>query len=57
MFTHDPWNAELTIHDLIDAIEGIFLVDKRIQEDSQRPHVLFFATVRLPLKNFRSGII
>ncbi len=25
---HDPWYPKLAVHDLVDAVEGVFLVDE-----------------------------
>ena len=46
---HDPRDPELMVQDLVDAVEGVFLVDEGVEEDSQRPDVLFFASVRFTL--------
>lgn len=43
--THDPWDSKLAVHDLVDAIEWVFLVNKCIEENAKCPDVLFFPTV------------
>lgn len=46
---HDPRNAQLVVHDLVDAVEGILLVDERVEKDPKGPHVLLPATIRFAL--------
>src|SRR5215470_9847336 len=36
-FTHDVRYAQVVIHDLVDAVEGIFLVEDSVEQDSQSP--------------------
>ena len=55
--THDPRNAELMIHDFVDAVKGVFFIDESVKEDAEGPDVLFFAAVRFPLQYFRGGVI
>lgn len=43
--THDPWDTKLTVHDLVDAVEWIFLVYERIKENAECPDILFFPTI------------
>jgi len=45
VFTHDVWHTEISVHDLVDAVEGIFLVHDGIQQDAESPDVLLFAAV------------
>lgn len=54
---HDPRDAEFVIHDLIDAIERVFLVHQRIEQDPQSPDVLLFATVGFPLQDFGRRVV
>lgn len=46
---HDPGNAKFVIHDLIDAVKRIFFVDKRVEQNTKGPDILFFAAVGFPL--------
>lgn len=45
------------IHNLVDAVKGIFFVNEGIEENAEGPDVLFFAAVGLPLKNFRGRVV
>jgi hypothetical protein len=48
VFAHDVGNAQIPIHDLVNAVEGVFFVDDRVQEDAESPDVLLFAAVGFP---------
>jgi hypothetical protein len=57
LFAHDIRNAQIVIHNLVDAIEGILLVDNGIEQDTEGPDVLFLAAVGLSSQDFRSCVI
>jgi hypothetical protein len=57
VFAHDIWNAQIAVHDLVDAVEWILLVDDGVQQDTECPYVLLFAAVRLAGENFGGGVI
>jgi len=44
---HDIGNTKIPIHDLIDAVEWILLVYDGVEEDTESPNILLFATVWL----------
>ena len=50
-------DSEGVVEDLVDVIEGVFLVDDRVKEDTQGPDVLFFATIGSALEDFGRGVI
>lgn len=54
---HDPRDAQFVVQDLVDAVEGVFLVHERVQEDAERPHVLLLAAVRLALEDLGRSVI
>ena len=54
---HDPGYAQFAIQDLVDAVEGVFLVDERVEEDAEGPDVLFFAAVGFALEDFGCRVI
>lgn len=54
---HDPRDAELVIQDLVDAVEGVFLVDESVEEDAEGPDVLLFAAIGFSLENFWGCVI
>ena len=54
---HDPGHTQLAVKYLIDAVEGALLVDQRVEQDAQRPHVLLFAPIGLALKHFGCSVI
>jgi hypothetical protein len=54
---HDVRYAQVVVHDLVDAVERVFLVDNCVQQDAQRPHVLFFSAVGFAGENFGSGVV
>ena len=45
------------VHDLVDAIEGVLLVDDGVEEDSESPDVLFFATVGFTGEDFGGSVV
>lgn len=47
VFAHDVRDAEVAVHDLVNAIEWILFVNDGVQEDTQGPDILLFATVGL----------
>jgi hypothetical protein len=42
---HDIRNTKIPIHDLIDTVKWILLVYDGVEENTESPHVLFFATI------------
>lgn len=40
-------HPQIAVHDLVNTVEWIFLVDDGVQKDTQRPNVLFLAVVGL----------
>ena len=55
--THYVWDPQIAIHDLVDTIEWVFLVDDGIKEDAESPHILLFAVVWLAGQDFRCCVI
>lgn len=55
--THDPRDPQFMIHDLVNAVEGVFLVDEGVEQDAEGPDVLFFAAVGFALEDFGGGVI
>jgi len=45
------------VHNLIDTVEGILLVEDSVQEDAERPDVLSRAGVGVTGEDFGSSII
>jgi hypothetical protein len=45
------------VHDLVDAVEGIFLIDDGVQQDAESPYVLFFATVGTASEDFGGCVV
>lgn len=43
---HDIRYSQVVVHNLVDAIERIFFVHDGVQEDSESPDVLLFASIR-----------
>lgn len=50
-------NAEGVVEDLIDIVEWILLVDDCVQQDAQRPNVLFLAAVGFTLEDLGGSIV
>ena len=45
------------IHDLVDRVERVFLVDDGIQQDAQSPDILLFAAVGTACKDFGGSVV
>lgn len=54
---HGKGNAQVQVHDLVDAVKGVLLVDDGVQENAQRPHVLRFAAIGLASQDFGGCVI
>lgn len=56
-FAHDIWYAQVVVHDLVDAVEGVLLVDDRVKQNAESPDILLFAAVGLAGEDFRGSIV
>lgn len=45
------------VHDLVNAVKGVFLVDESVQENTKGPDVLFFAAVGAALEDFGGRVV
>jgi hypothetical protein len=54
---HDVRHAQVVVHDLVDAVERVFLVDDCVKQDAQCPHVLFFSAVGFAGEDFGGGVV
>lgn len=54
---HREGDAQVVVHDLVDAVEGVLLVDDGVEEDTQRPDVLLFAAIWLSSQDLGGGVI
>ncbi len=50
-------HAQVAVHDLVDGVEGVLLVDDGVQQDAQRPDVLLLAAVGPAREDFGGGVI
>lgn len=57
IFAHYIRNAELAVHNLVNAVEWILFVDDGIEENTKCPYILFLTTIRFASKDFGSSII
>jgi hypothetical protein len=46
IIAHHIRNAEIPIHDFIDAVERVLFVDDSVEENSESPNILLFASIR-----------
>ena len=56
-FAHDPRDAELEVHDLINTVEGVFFVYQSVQQYAESPNILLFTAVGFALQNFGRRIV
>jgi hypothetical protein len=54
---HDPGHTQIAVEDLVYTIERVLLVDQRVQQNAERPHVLFLATVARALEDLGRSIV
>lgn len=45
------------VEDLVDVIERVLLIDNGVEEDAERPDVLFLATIGLALQNLGGSVV
>lgn len=57
LFAEDEGDAQVAIHNLVDAVEGVLLVDDGVEEDAQGPDVLLLTTVRFASQDLGGGVI
>lgn len=50
-------NTQVAIHNLVNAVERVLLVDDGVEEDTESPDVLLLATVGLAGEDFGGGVI
>lgn len=50
-------HTQVTIHDLVDTVERVFLVDDGVEQDAESPYVLLFAIIRFAGKDFRCSVV
>jgi hypothetical protein len=50
-------HPQISIHDLVDAVEWVLLVDDGVEQDAQSPDILLFAAVWLACQDLRGRIV
>lgn len=50
-------HTQVAIHDFINAVERVLLVDDGVEQDAESPYVLLFAIIRFAGKDFRCGVV
>jgi hypothetical protein len=53
----DKRHAERVVEDFFNVVEWVFLVDDRVEENAQGPHILLFASVGFALKDFGCCVV
>lgn len=56
-FAHDERDAQIAIHNLVDTVKGVLLVDDGVEEDTQGPYVLLSTTIRFASQDLGRSII
>ena len=57
LLAHDPGDAEVVVHDLVDGVEGVFLVDDGVDQNAESPDVLLLPTIRVARKDLRRSVV
>lgn len=45
------------VENFVNIVEGVFVVDNRVEKDSQGPYILLLASVRFALQDLWCSII
>jgi hypothetical protein len=57
LLAHHPRHAQIVVHDLVNAIERILLVDNGVQQDAKCPNILLFATIRSACEDLGCSVV
>lgn len=57
IFTHNVRHSQVMVHDFVDGVERVFLVDDGVQQDPEGPDILLFAAVGEAAEDFGCGVI
>jgi len=57
VLAHDVGDAQVVIHDFVNRVERVLLVDDCVEQDTQSPYVLLFAAIWRSAENLRGGVI
>ena len=57
LLAHDPGDTEVVVHDLVDGVEGVFLVDDGVDQDAESPDVLLLPTIRVAREDLRRSVV
>ena len=50
-------HPQVAIHDLVNAVKGVLLINDGVEQDAECPDILLLAAVGLACENFRGGVI
>jgi hypothetical protein len=50
-------HAQVAVHDLVDAVERVLLIDDGVQQNAQGPDVLLLPAVGLAGEDFGGGVV
>lgn len=45
------------VHDFVNRVKGVFLVDNGVEQDAERPDILFFAAVGGAAEDFWGCVV
>jgi hypothetical protein len=45
------------VHDLVDGVEWVFLVDDGVDQDAESPDVLLLPTIRVAREDLRRSVV
>jgi hypothetical protein len=54
---HDIRHSQIVVHDFVNAVERVLVVDDCVEQDAQRPDILLLPAVALAGEDFRSCVI
>lgn len=57
LIAHGEGHAEVAVHDFVNAVKGILLVDDCVQENAEGPDILLLAAIWLSCEDFWCGVV
>jgi hypothetical protein len=54
---NSEWNTQIAVHDFVDTVKWVLLVNDGVEEDAKGPDILLLAAVRFSSQNLGGCII
>lgn len=57
VLTHGKGDSQIAVHDFVNAVEWVLLIDNGIQQDTESPDVLLFTAIGFSSQDFWRSVI